>query len=117
MFRLVSDANFNGRVVRALLRRRPDLDLVRVEDVGLKAASDPDILVWAATAGRIVLTHDRDTMAGFAYDRVAAGLPMPGVFIVDDRPTCIGEMMDDVLLVIDGSEHHEWADSVQFLPL
>jgi hypothetical protein len=85
--------------------------------VGLKAASDPDILAWAAVDGRIVLTHDRQTMAGFAYDRVTAGLPMPGVFVVENRPTRIGEMADDALFVIDGSEPAEWADRVEFLPL
>ena len=37
----------------------PTLDIVRVQDVGLRTASDPDILAWAASEGRILLTHDR----------------------------------------------------------
>ena len=43
MMRLVSDENFNGDTVRGMLRRRPDLELVRVQDVGLMQTPDPDI--------------------------------------------------------------------------
>jgi hypothetical protein len=41
---MVSDADFNGRLYRALFRDQPDLDLIRVQDVGLRTAADPDIL-------------------------------------------------------------------------
>jgi len=67
MLRLLTDENFNGDIVRGLLLRQPDLDLVRVQDVGLSGAEDPDILAWAADNSPIVLTHDRATMADFAY--------------------------------------------------
>ena len=79
MLRLVSDENFNADILRSLYRRRPDLDVVRVQDVGLSATPDPDVLAWAAAEGRILLTHDRDTMPNFAYDRARAGqLSSPG---------------------------------------
>src|SRR4051812_7159236 len=98
MLRLVSDADFNGRVLRALLRSDPSLDVVRVQDVGLRTAPDPDVLEWAATEGRVVLTRDRTTMAGFAYDRVRGGLPMPGVVVSrDDLP--VGVQVQDILIV------------------
>jgi predicted nuclease of predicted toxin-antitoxin system len=85
MIRVVTDFDFNGRVVRGILRLRPTFDLVRVQDIGLaQNTPDPDILAWAAANDRIVLTHDQNTMAGFAFDRVAAGEPMPGVFVVDN---------------------------------
>jgi predicted nuclease of predicted toxin-antitoxin system len=56
--KLLADENFRGAIVRGLLRRRPDLDLVRVPDVELGEADDPTILAWAATERRLVLTHD-----------------------------------------------------------
>jgi len=34
VFRLLADENFNGDIVRGLLLRQPDLDIVRVQDVG-----------------------------------------------------------------------------------
>ena len=85
MIKLLSDENFDGDIVRGLLRRAPKLDIVRVQDAGLAGSPDPTILAWAATMGRILLTHDRDTMPGFVYDRVIAGEPMPGVFLVSNR--------------------------------
>jgi len=79
MLLLVSDENFNNDLVRGLLRRNPDLDIVRVQDVGLRGAEDPLILEWAAQEGRVLLTHDVTTMAHFAYERVQAGKSMPGL--------------------------------------
>ena len=45
MLRLLSDENFNGDIVRGLLLRQPDLDILRVQDVGLSGADDPNVLV------------------------------------------------------------------------
>ncbi len=41
MLRLLADENFNGDIVRALLLRQPDLNIVRVQDVGLPAQVIP----------------------------------------------------------------------------
>ena len=48
MLRLATDENFHGDIVRGLLRRRPDLDLVRVHDTDRSGADDPTVLAWAA---------------------------------------------------------------------
>ena len=50
MLRLAADENFNGDIVRGLVRRNPKLDIVRVQDVGLSGADDPSVLQWAAEA-------------------------------------------------------------------
>jgi Domain of unknown function (DUF5615) len=114
--KLLADENFRGAIVRGLLRRRPDLDLVRVPDVGLIEADDPTILAWAAAEGRMVLTHDAATFIGFAYDRVNAGLPMSGIIEVrQDLP--IGPVIDDLLLLVDASHDGEWDGQVLYLPL
>jgi hypothetical protein len=41
---LAADENLNNDLVRGLLRRRPDLDIVRVRDAGLAGADDPTVL-------------------------------------------------------------------------
>ena len=48
MLRLASDENFNNNIVRGLLRRKPDIDIVRIQDVGLTGADDPTVLEWVA---------------------------------------------------------------------
>ena len=80
--KFLADENFDGDVLRGLRRRQPDMDLVRVQDVGLMATADPLILAWAAREERILVTHDADTVPHFAYQRIAAGQRMPGVLVV-----------------------------------
>ena len=116
MLRLAADENFNGDIVRGLLRRNPKLDIVRVQDVGLSGADDPSVLQWAADQGRIVVTHDVSTLAKHALDRVAAGRPMPGVFEVRSV-AAIGQAIDDLILLAECSFEGEWEAQVRFLPL
>ena len=65
MLQLATDENFNGDIVRGVLFRLPDLNLVRVQDVGLEGAIDPVVLAWAAQNQRIAVTHDRAYSACF----------------------------------------------------
>ena len=116
MLRLLADEHFNGDIVRALLLRQPDLDIVRVQDVGLAGVSDPDILTWAAANNRIILTHDRATLPDYAFERLARGESMPGVFILNDRFP-VAHATRDILLTLECSEQSEWIDRVVHLPL
>ncbi len=114
--RMLADENFNGGIVRGLLRRNPEIDLVRVQDVGLSGSDDPTVLEWAATERRFLLTHDRKTVPKYAYDRVVAGLLMPRVF-VGDIYLNVQVAIDDLLLIAECSEEHEWGGQVHYLPL
>lgn len=116
VLRLLVDENFNDAIVRGLLRQNPDLDLLRVKDIGLGESDDPVILAWAATHDRILLTHDRATMPEYAHERVLAAQPMPGVFVLSDR-LALRQAIDELLLLDGSSEQDEWADLVVFLPL
>jgi hypothetical protein len=116
MLRLLADENFNGDVLRGLSRRQPDLDIVRAQDVGLTGADDPDILAWAAENSRIVLTHDRATMSDYAYERIAAGEAMAGVFILNDRFP-VGRAIEEILLMDACSEQADWSGRVVHVPI
>ncbi len=82
MLRFAVDENFNNDILRGLLRRKPELDIVRVQDISLSGADDSTVLEWAARDGRVLLTHDVTTITHYAYERIQAGQPMPGVFEV-----------------------------------
>jgi predicted nuclease of predicted toxin-antitoxin system len=116
VLKLLSDENFNGDIMRGLFRQRHELDVVRVQDVGLSATPDTDILAWAATEDRILLTHDRDTIPFFAYERVRAGRPMPGVFLVGDLMP-LGQAVEELLLAVDCLTPEECSNFVRFFPL
>ena len=116
MLRLLADENFNGDILRGLLLRQPDFNVLRVQDAGLAGADDPSILAWAAENDRIVLTHDRATMADYAYRRVTAGKSMPGIFVLNDRLP-VGQAIEELWLMVACSEQAEWSGLVVYLPL
>jgi hypothetical protein len=115
MVRFLTDEDLNGRIVRGLFLRKDDLDLVRVQDVGLSGADDEAILEWAEDNGRVLLTHDARTMPKHVRDRLARGSHVLGVFIVDDLAS-IGACIEDILLVADCSDETEWRDQIHYLP-
>jgi hypothetical protein len=116
MLLFAADENFNNDIVRGLLRRKPNLNLVLVQEEGLSGADDPTILEWAAREGRVLLTHDVSTITGYAYERIRAGKVMPGVFEVS-REIPIAVVIEEILLLADYSLEGEWEGQVRYLPL
>lgn len=116
MPRFLADENFNNDIVRGLLRRKPDLDIPRAQDVGLSGADDSTVLEWAAQHGRVLLTHDVSTITRYAYERLQAGQPMPGIFEVS-RSVPIGTAIEDIPLLAEYSAESDWEGQVRYLPL
>jgi len=116
VIRLLADQNFNGRILNGLARRQPAIDVLHVRDIDLSAAADPLILERAASEGRILLTHDRQTVPAFAYARVSAGEPMPGVFLVR-KALPIGQATDEILLAVYCLSPDECRDIVKYFPM
>ena len=116
MLKLAIDEDLDNRILHGLLLRIPDLDVLRVQDAGLAGSPDPVILQWAADQGRVLVTRDKRTMTAFAYERVAAGQPMPGVFAVTPNVR-LGQVIDDLALILELTSHEEWAGLVAYLPL
>lgn len=79
-------------------------------------ADDPTVLAWAARERRVLMTHDINTIPHFAYQRVAAGASMPGIFEVRDSIP-IGQAIEDLLCLAECSRDGEWEGQVIFLPL
>jgi hypothetical protein len=104
---LAADENFNSDIVRGLVRRKPDLDIVRVQDAGLSGADDAAVLDGVAKEGRVLVT---------AYDRVRTARQMPGVFEVSPRVP-IGRAIDDLVLIVECSLEGEREGQVRYLPL
>jgi len=116
MFRLLADEDFDIDIVHGLLRRRPGSDIVRVQDSGLAGEEDPVVLERAALDGRMVLTHDFNTMLDCAYARVEAGLPMPGVIAIR-QAVPVRLAIDEIEILVECSQQGEWEDQVVYLPM
>jgi hypothetical protein len=116
VLKLLTDEHIDPDLIRGLLAREPGLDILRLKDAGMLGADDRDILARAASEDRILVTHDRNTIPGFAYDRVRAGERMPGVFVLDDRLS-LGRAIDELLILALCSRSEEWTDQVAFVPM
>jgi predicted nuclease of predicted toxin-antitoxin system len=111
MLRLASDADVHGGIIRGLYRRLPALDLVRAQDALPEGTPDPEVLAWAASEDRVLITNDRDTMVGFAYQRVAAGEPVPGLIAMRmGQP--FRSIIDDILFIAEYMPEDEIRDKV-----
>ena len=114
--RYLFDEDFNGRIVRGVRRRASTLDTVTVQEAGLGDAPDPAVLGWAATAGRMVVSHDHRTMRAYADERLTAGQAMAGLILVrQDYP--LGQAIDDLVLIGETTTAEEWQGKILFLPL
>jgi len=116
MLRFLADENFNGTIVRGVRRGSPELDILTVHEAALTGTPDPELLGWAASQGRLLLTHDVKTMPRFINDRVEAGLPMPGVVEVP-MIYPIRQVIEDIVPLYKCSDDGEWEGQIVRVPM
>jgi predicted nuclease of predicted toxin-antitoxin system len=116
MIALLIDENFDQRILRGLKLRLPELDYFITQTIGLGGIDDPELLDWAANEGRVIVTHDVNTMTKFASERLRMGLPMPGVIIVPEQME-ISPAIDDLEILIECSTAVDLKNQIQYLPL
>ena len=114
--RFLADENFDNDILRGVRLKNPSFDVIRVQETEVYKADDPTVLAWAAKEARILLTHDLKTMPRYAYERIEAGLPMPGVIEIS-RQVPVGQAISELLTVIGASNAAEWENQVTYLPL
>jgi len=112
----LADEDLDNDILRGVRRRSSEIDIQRVQDVGLAGKSDSEVLVWAAAADRVVLTHDINTFLAEARRLVRSGQPMAGVIAVSRR-AAIGRVIEDIILCSGGSLDGEWEGKTGFIPL
>ena len=116
MIRFLCDEDIDGRVLRGLQRRYPELDITSINDLGLKGASDPDVLRVAIEQDRVLLTHDVRTMRPLARRFIESGIAIPGLVCID-RNAQMGTILDDLATIAVASHEDEWRDQIMHVPL
>ena len=111
----LADECFDNDIIRGLLRRSPDFDLVRAQDISEVAGrNDETLLAWAGKNNRVVLTHDLATMVPALQ---LQGQPAFTAIVVVPDSLPIGQIIEDVLLLDQCSSESDWTASVIYLPL
>ena len=116
MILFAADEDLDNDILRAMQRREPNIDIVRVQDVGLRGCDDATVLQWAASAARVLLTHDVSTMTRHALNRIRSNLAMPGIIAIPQR-IAIGNVLDDLLLIATCSDPQDLSGRILYLPL
>ena len=115
MIRFALDEDFDDRIAEGVLSRNPAIDILDVKKVGMRGASDHEVLEWAAREGRVLLSHDRRTMRPIAENRVSLGLPMSGLIIMPQREY-IGQCVNGIIDIHTYEDPEMWDTRVDFLP-
>jgi len=116
MIRFLADENFNNHIIRGLRLRNNQIDIVRIQDIGLSGADDPTILDYALKADRVLLTQDLETIPKFAYERVEAGLNIPAI-ILAKKDLLIAQVIDEILMIFDCCNEFELKGKIFYLPI
>jgi hypothetical protein len=113
--RFQADADFNHKIVLGLRRREPSLEFLGALGGGVVAIPGPEVLEIAAESGRILVSHDRNTMLGH-FAELVGRRSSPGLIIVS-QDLDIGAAIEDLLLLWAATEAAEWVDRIGFVPL
>jgi hypothetical protein len=115
--RYLADQHLPRRLRRALQSREPGIDIFRVGDPGAPplGTQDPELLRFAESEGRILLSHDWNTIPDHIRDHQATGRHTAGVFFV--KPLVSWDsLLEFLVLVWSASEAEEWRDRMEYIP-
>ncbi len=112
--RYQADNDLRKAIVRGAVRRDPRLDFRSAQAARLDGVPDHEVLAMAAETGRVLVSHDFQTMPGH-FREFTRRRHSPGVFLIrQDLP--VGQAVDSLLLIWEASELDEWANRICLLP-
>lgn len=113
--RFQADNDLNKAIVRAVVRREPTVDFRSAQAARLDHVPDPEVLMDSARAGRILISHDFQTMPQHFRDFARGTLASPGVFLIpQDLP--IGIAVETLILVWAATDPSEWKNRLCLIP-
>jgi hypothetical protein len=113
--RFQADADLNQIIVAAVLRRLPEADFRSAADAGLAGLHDLDVLALAARDGRVLVSHDQNTMPAHFAEFVSKATS-PGLILARQSISVAG-VLEDLVLIWSASQAEEWTNRIVFLPL
>ena len=113
--RFQADADLNRHIIAAVKRREPLVDFQTAPEAGLMGLDDPTVLALASSEGRLLVSHDRQTMPHH-FAAFIAQQTSPGLLIVSQRLP-VAQAAEELLLIWVASEAGEWTNQISSLPL
>jgi Domain of unknown function (DUF5615) len=112
------DENVDPIYTIQLRRLKPDLFVMAIGDLTTpkKGTLDPEILLWCEENDFVLVTNNRKSMPVHLADHIAKKHHVPGIFILNSKLS-VGENLEQLLLIAEGSFENEYQDRIEFLPL
>ncbi len=112
------DENVDKVYQRQFLRRNPNLIMWVVGDPGTppRGTLDPEILCWCEEHNFLLVTNNRTSMPVHLAEHIAESRHTPGILVLSDKLT-IGQTIDELTLIAEGSFDGEYQDQIVHLPL
>jgi Domain of unknown function (DUF5615) len=114
--KFIADADLNEHITLGIRRTGFNVDFRTADEGGTRGLSDRQVLKLASASGRVVVSHDRNTMAGDFYRYISAGNSSPGLIIVEQTMDK-GEAIQELLLISVASDPNELNNQIQWVPL
>ena len=114
--RFLADHDLNEHIVTGAHRLHPEIEFVRVRDFGSADASDQQVLLYAASKGLCVVSHDVNTMPAAATALIDSGTAIAGLFMVR-QTTPVRIAIESLALNWSASDQDDWRNQIVFLPV
>jgi hypothetical protein len=112
--KFIADADLNERISNGVRMREPTVDFLSASDGETRGLPDRQVLELAVAAGRVLVSHDCNTMTGEFYRLMKQGHSSPGLVVRQDLDT--GRAVEDLLLIWAASDE-EMRDRVRWVPM
>ncbi|MGD2182498.1 DUF5615 family PIN-like protein [Lusitaniella coriacea] len=118
MLKYLMDENVNPLYIKQLRRRKPESVIWAIgePDTPPKGTLDPEILIWCEVHDFILVTNNRASMPVHLVEHLAQNRHVPGIFILNPDMG-IGETLDELILIAEGSLDEEYQDQIIHLPI
>jgi Domain of unknown function (DUF5615) len=114
--RFQADNDLRAAIRLGVLRREPSIDFQSARSAALDATKDPEVLLRAMAEGRILVSHDENSMPGYFREFLEASHQSPGLLIVpQSAPT--KDVIESIILLWIASDAGEWLNTIVWLPL
>ena len=114
--RFQADNDLRSSIRIGVVRREPAIDFQSAQRARLDGVPDSEVLRLAAEQGRILVSHDENSMPEHFWDFLAAGNESPGVLLAPQE-VATRQVIESLVLLWVASEAEEWRDRMVWLPI
>jgi hypothetical protein len=113
--KFLADNDLSEHIRRGVLRLEPSVDFLSKFDGGIVGLPDPEVLGVGANLGRVLVSHDCNTMIAH-FDRFVARQNSPGLIVVPQEVE-LSVAIEELLMIWAASGASEWLNRRSFIPL